>query len=170
MINPEQCRAARAFLDWSQDQLAEAAGIGRQTVVDFERGVRSPTEKSLEAMQTALEKHGIEFAPPSGDAIDVRLRCSVWRLAPVDLSSENWNASTHKGEMIVRAPTERRAREMATAACAIAHGRLPSGRTALNPWNRMKGETACERLANHEAEAGPEAILSPDHLDSEWHR
>jgi DNA-binding XRE family transcriptional regulator len=171
IMTPEHCRAARALLDWSQDQLADTARVGRQTVVDFERGVRSPKQKSFAAMQTALETHGIQFIPSSGEALGVLLRCSVWQLAPVDLASDNWKASTYKGEIIVRAPSERRAREIATLACTIARARLPTGRPALNPWNRMTGEATCERLnERYLLESGSEAILSPAHLDDEWRR
>jgi transcriptional regulator with XRE-family HTH domain len=89
MMTPEQCRAARALLDWSQNQLANAARVGRQTVVDFERGVSSPKQRSFAAIQTTLEIHGIQFIPSSAQALGVLLRCSVWQLAPVDLASDN---------------------------------------------------------------------------------
>jgi transcriptional regulator with XRE-family HTH domain len=57
----EQCRAARALLDWNQGELAEAAKVARQTVVDFERGARTPHRNNLEAIQGALEAAGVEF-------------------------------------------------------------------------------------------------------------
>ncbi len=37
-LRPEQSRAARALLDWSQAELAEHAGVSRSTVRDFEGG------------------------------------------------------------------------------------------------------------------------------------
>ncbi|MFL6835084.1 MAG: helix-turn-helix transcriptional regulator, partial [Xanthobacteraceae bacterium] len=40
-------RTARAMLGWSQSQLAEAAGVSRATVVDFERGLRIPHRNNL---------------------------------------------------------------------------------------------------------------------------
>ena len=39
-LTPEQCRAARAWLDWSQNDLADAANISLSTVRDFEKGRR----------------------------------------------------------------------------------------------------------------------------------
>jgi transcriptional regulator with XRE-family HTH domain len=47
---PEQCRAARGLLDWTQEQLATLAGVSRSTVRDFEgcrRGLHQTTEALL---------------------------------------------------------------------------------------------------------------------------
>ncbi len=37
----------------------------------------------------------------------------LWKLTPLDLSAPNWEASTHKGPVIVRAPDEVAARQAA---------------------------------------------------------
>jgi DNA-binding transcriptional regulator YiaG len=60
-MTPEQCRAARAWLNWPQDALAKAANVGVSTVRDFEAGRREPTRNNLAAIQAALEKGGISF-------------------------------------------------------------------------------------------------------------
>lgn len=60
-MTPEQCRAARAWLDWPQDRLAKAASVGVSTVRDFEAGRRDPTRNNLTAMRAALEADGISF-------------------------------------------------------------------------------------------------------------
>jgi DNA-binding transcriptional regulator YiaG len=60
-MTPEQCRAARAWLEWPQDALAKAASVGVSTVRDFEAGRREPTRNNLTAMQAALEKGGVAF-------------------------------------------------------------------------------------------------------------
>ncbi|MGJ5134908.1 helix-turn-helix domain-containing protein [Bradyrhizobium oligotrophicum] len=60
-MTPEQCRAARAWLNWSQDALAKAASVGASTVRDFEAGRREPTRNNLTAMKAALEKGGVSF-------------------------------------------------------------------------------------------------------------
>jgi len=60
-MTPEQCRAARAWLEWPQDQLAKAATVGVSTVRDFEAGRRDPTRNNLAAMKAALESKGISF-------------------------------------------------------------------------------------------------------------
>ncbi len=71
-ILPAQCRAARAMLEWSRDDLAVAAKVARRTVVDFERGARNPYDRTLADIKLALEAAGIEFT--DDDAPGVRLR------------------------------------------------------------------------------------------------
>jgi hypothetical protein len=67
-MTPEQCRAARAWLDWSQDALAKAANVGVSTVRDFEgKKNRNPTRNNLAAMQDALEKGGVSFFDDHGE-------------------------------------------------------------------------------------------------------
>ncbi len=62
------------MLGWSQTELANAADVARQTVVDFERGARSPYAANLERMRAALEAAGVEFIPENGGGAGVRLR------------------------------------------------------------------------------------------------
>jgi len=71
-MTPEQCRAARAMLNWSQDKLAEAAHISVITVRTFEGGKSKPQPSTLYLMRQAFEQEGIEFT--NGDAPGVRLR------------------------------------------------------------------------------------------------
>lgn len=65
-MSPEQSRAARAWLDWSQDELAAKANVSLSTVRDFEKGRRAPIANNLTAMRAALESAGIAFV--EGDA------------------------------------------------------------------------------------------------------
>lgn len=54
----EQCRSARALLNWSAADLAEAAGLGPVTVRRFESG--QPVQSgSIDTMRRALEAAGI---------------------------------------------------------------------------------------------------------------
>ena len=64
LVSPAQCRAARAVLGWSQDRLAEVAGVSRTMVTDFEKGSRVPLPATHKALQSALEAAGIEFVSP----------------------------------------------------------------------------------------------------------
>jgi DNA-binding XRE family transcriptional regulator len=61
MISPEQCRAARAWLNWSQDDLANTAKVALSTVRDFEKEAREPIANNIEAIQRALEHAGFTF-------------------------------------------------------------------------------------------------------------
>jgi transcriptional regulator with XRE-family HTH domain len=65
-MSPEQCRSARAWLDWSQDDLAKAASVGLSTVKDFEKGRRDPIPNNLAAIRAALEATGIAFVDSEG--------------------------------------------------------------------------------------------------------
>lgn len=60
-MSPEQCRAARAWLGWSQQDLAKRANVGLSTVKDYENGLRKPIANNLNALQSALESGGISL-------------------------------------------------------------------------------------------------------------
>ena len=61
-MTPEQCRAARAWLSWSQTELAERAQIGLSTLKDFEAGKREPIANNRKAIQAVLEREGFDFS------------------------------------------------------------------------------------------------------------
>ncbi|MFT8723583.1 MAG: helix-turn-helix transcriptional regulator [Acetobacter malorum] len=73
-LSAAQCRGARAMLGISQTELAEAASVSRQTIVDFERGARTPYANNLAALRKALEAAGVEFIPQNGGGPGVRLK------------------------------------------------------------------------------------------------
>ncbi|BBF92212.1 helix-turn-helix domain-containing protein [Blastochloris tepida] len=73
-LKPEQSRAARGLLDWSQTQLASRSNLGESTIRDFEKGRRVPTANNLAAIRRALEEAGVEFIPENGGGPGVRLR------------------------------------------------------------------------------------------------
>lgn len=72
-MTPSQSRAARALLEWSQEELAKAAHLGLSTIRDFEKGRRTPSHNNLLGMQTALEAAGVLFIPENGAGAGVRL-------------------------------------------------------------------------------------------------
>jgi transcriptional regulator with XRE-family HTH domain len=74
MITGPQCRAARALLDWSQQQLATAAQVGVVTVRQFEGGGTQPRPATLDVVIRALEAAGVEFIAENGGGAGVRLR------------------------------------------------------------------------------------------------
>ncbi len=61
MISPQQCRAARAWLNWSQEHLAKTAQVALSTIRDFEREEREPIGQNIDAIERALSAGGIEF-------------------------------------------------------------------------------------------------------------
>lgn len=62
------------MLGISQTELASAASVSRQTVVDFERGARTPYPNNLFAIRAALEAAGVEFIAENGGGAGVRLQ------------------------------------------------------------------------------------------------
>lgn len=81
-IGPEQCRAGRMLLGWSQARLASVASLSRSTIVEFERGASVPHENSRHEIAKALAGAGIEFLSDDGaHGMGVRLRQSEIELA-----------------------------------------------------------------------------------------
>src|ERR1700729_1366468 len=60
-FSPEQIKAARALLAWSQQELATQARVSISTVADFERGIRTPVANNAQAIREALELKGLQF-------------------------------------------------------------------------------------------------------------
>jgi DNA-binding transcriptional regulator YiaG len=60
-LSPEQSRAARAWLGWSQTELARRAQVSLSTVRDFETHQRTPIANNLTAMRQAIEAAGVRF-------------------------------------------------------------------------------------------------------------
>lgn len=73
-ISPAQCRAARALIGWSQDQLAEASKVAKATLANFELGKRTPYERTLADIERALEAAGVIFVEENGEGPGVRLK------------------------------------------------------------------------------------------------
>ena len=74
IISPGQCRAARALLNWTQPKLAQEAGLGLSTIVDFERERRNVSEHSIELIAGTLAAADIEFIGENGGGAGVRLK------------------------------------------------------------------------------------------------
>lgn len=72
-VTPEQCRAARGLLSWSQSQLADAANVSKSTVANFEAG-RPLAMNNHIALDMALDQAGIDLIEPNGGGLGVRFR------------------------------------------------------------------------------------------------
>nr|WP_301288489.1 MULTISPECIES: transcriptional regulator [Methylorubrum] len=75
-ITSGQLRAARAFLRWTAQDVADAARLGVATIrrAELQDGPLSVTEANAEAIRRALEAVGLEFIPENGGGPGVRLR------------------------------------------------------------------------------------------------
>ena len=74
MVTPEQCRAARGLLGWSQADLAQKAAVGIVTVRHLEAGAHVPRRATLDVIRRSLESAGVEFIDENGRGPGVRLR------------------------------------------------------------------------------------------------
>jgi transcriptional regulator with XRE-family HTH domain len=72
MLTSAQCRAARGLLNWNQQELANAAGVGVATIRLFETGKGEQRRSTLTVIKQALEAAGVQFT--NGDRPGVQLR------------------------------------------------------------------------------------------------
>lgn len=75
-VSIRQIKAARALLDWSQEQLAAAAHVSVPTIKRLEAndgplGGRSDTGNKI---RDALQAAGVDFISENGGGVGVRLR------------------------------------------------------------------------------------------------
>ncbi|MCW2273319.1 helix-turn-helix domain-containing protein [Rhodoblastus acidophilus] len=75
MVTSAQIRAARGLLNWTVRDLAERAGVHRNTVTRAETDATGPGH-ATSAICTTLEAAGVEFIPENGGGAGVRLRKS----------------------------------------------------------------------------------------------
>ncbi|TPL49294.1 helix-turn-helix transcriptional regulator [Mesorhizobium sp. B2-4-4] len=73
-MTPAQCRAARALLNWSQQELADASKIGNATIRNFEAGRSEPQHATLVVLRRTFEDAGVVFIDANGDGAGVRLK------------------------------------------------------------------------------------------------
>jgi len=73
VITPGQSKAARALLELTQGDLADAAKLGLSTIVDFEKRRRQVSAVAVLAIRDALAARGVEFIDENGGGAGVRL-------------------------------------------------------------------------------------------------
>ena len=73
-MKPEQCRAARGLLNWTQQTLAQRAGVGVVTIRQLEANDREPRRSTVAVVRAAFEAVGVEFIDENGGGAGVRLR------------------------------------------------------------------------------------------------
>jgi DNA-binding XRE family transcriptional regulator len=61
MITPEQIRAARQLLSWSQGDLAKAANLPLWLIKNIERGATDPRQTVVSAIERAFDAANVIF-------------------------------------------------------------------------------------------------------------
>jgi transcriptional regulator with XRE-family HTH domain len=76
MITGMQIRAARAVLKWSAQELASRVGTSLRTIqrLELADGIPATRAITLQDIQLAFEKAGIDFIDENGGGPGVRLR------------------------------------------------------------------------------------------------
>lgn len=85
----------------------------------------------------------------------------LWELTPVDPLDANWEASSHRGKVIVRAPREEVARDEAEKAFGVKTRFEPGSGIKAPPWKRPTLVTAAITQDSRYEENGPTEILFP---------
>jgi transcriptional regulator with XRE-family HTH domain len=65
-IHAGQIKAARAYLDWTREDLAQATGLSINTIRNLELGFISPRGKTTFILRQAIEDAGLEFTEDKG--------------------------------------------------------------------------------------------------------
>ncbi|MDA0902283.1 MAG: helix-turn-helix transcriptional regulator [Proteobacteria bacterium] len=60
------CKVARAFLEWSQEDLCKRAGVAKATIGDFERGARNLRIETMQKVVLVFQNEGIRFEDKDG--------------------------------------------------------------------------------------------------------
>lgn len=63
LLTPATCRAGRALVDLTQEELAERAGVGRSTIRDFEKGRHALHRSTERSILRTLRDAGVVVLP-----------------------------------------------------------------------------------------------------------
>jgi transcriptional regulator with XRE-family HTH domain len=75
-VSIRQIKAARSLLGWSQEDLAEKSAVSLPTIKRLEAGdgPLGGRKETIDAIQGALTRGGVQFIPENGGGAGVRLR------------------------------------------------------------------------------------------------
>jgi transcriptional regulator with XRE-family HTH domain len=100
MISIQQIKAARALLEWRQEDLAKKSGLSLAAINKLERGLVSPRQFTLNILQQTFEQEGVEFTDGPG----VRLTDNLYQMqtltgkdAPLRLLDDVFNTLKETG-------------------------------------------------------------------------
>ena len=92
-LSPAQCRAARALLGWSQDQLSAASGLAADAIAAFEAGQHPSHDPALAGLPSVFAAAGVDvFDEDDEGGAGVRLhggRAADEGRRPEDLNATN---------------------------------------------------------------------------------
>ncbi len=74
IITGPQCRAARALVEWTLEEVSERSGIDPRVIADFERKTSDPGADAKRRLLKALESGGAVFIWENGGGVGVRLK------------------------------------------------------------------------------------------------
>lgn len=60
-LSAAQIRAARAWFNWTQEELAQRSGVSQKSIARYELELSVPYENSLAKIRDAFEAAGISF-------------------------------------------------------------------------------------------------------------
>ena len=72
-VTSAQLRMARAALNWTLNNLAEASGVHRNTISNIEVGRYAGDPETLTKLKRTLTKAGIQFIDENGGGPGVRI-------------------------------------------------------------------------------------------------
>ena len=72
-VTSAQVRMARAALNWTVRDLAEATGLHRNTITNIEVGRYAGNQESISVIEKVLRDAGVEFIAENGKGPGVRL-------------------------------------------------------------------------------------------------
>jgi hypothetical protein len=86
---------------------------------------------------------------------------AIWELKPTDVSSRDWEASTYRGKVFIRAESETIARQIAARAFVIA-AQVRMGEKIMDiPWNQSLLVLASTTEDSVYQNSGNEEIVGP---------
>jgi DNA-binding XRE family transcriptional regulator len=94
LMNGYQCRAARAWLGWRQEELAQMAGVGLSTLKDFEKSDRKTIPAIVNQIQRVFEEVGVEFTrDEGGQRIGISIKVDISSLVTRSLRRKDLGRS-----------------------------------------------------------------------------
>jgi transcriptional regulator with XRE-family HTH domain len=112
-MSPEQCRAARVWLGWTQQDLARRAKVSLSTVQGLEKGDHRTIPATTHAIRLALEEGGIEFIE-DGIRLSEAAKKTKQRTEVVHISDVHYSMSQAEFEKIAALILKQRSKSMSS--------------------------------------------------------